>query len=87
MIVTVTNEDGEERELELSSVYYLPDSPCNLLSTGAIGEKGHGFNQPPDEMSYVLLRDKFKVPALETGRVPLLVGRRPKKASLVSRRI
>ena len=87
VIVTVTNEDGEKRELELSSVYYLPESPCNLLSTGAIREKGHRFHQPPDKMSYVLFGDEFKVPALETGRVPLLVGRPPKKASLVSRRI
>ena len=38
-------------------------------------------------MLYVLFGDEFKVPSLETARVPLLVGRRPKKASLVSRRI
>ena len=27
-----SNVDTEERELELGSVYYLPDLPCNLLS-------------------------------------------------------
>ena len=52
--MTITSSAGEQRELELFPVYLVPSSPCNLISTGALKEKGHGFYQPAGENPYVL---------------------------------
>ena len=85
-VMTIASSAGEKRELELFPVYLVPSSPCNLISTGALKEKGHGFYQPAGENPYVLFAGHFRVSALETGRVPLLVAHGIiGKATLVSR--
>lgn len=77
-IIRISNTDGEEAELELYPVYYIAKSPCNLLSTSALKEKGHGFHQPAKEDSYCLFGGHFCVPVMMFGRVPLLVAKNSK---------
>ena len=70
--LTVQGSNGNEIILELQNVFYLPDSPCNLLSEGVLRSHQHHYNS---KLMQIDFSNGSYAPLLNSGMLPILVAR------------
>ena len=69
----VTGSNGHESILELQNVFYLPGSPCNLISEGVLRSHDHHYNSKSMQIDF---SNGFSAPLLNSGMLPILVSRK-----------
>lgn len=73
--MTIHNKEGTSVDLVLESVYYLPGSPCNLLSEGALRNKGHLYRPSVEGSELHFNKGAFAVPLISSGNLTVMLSK------------